>query len=62
MVPKSILAEEAKKKINATQTVTLKWKELQLGSWKSQQSSDRTVHISGSRIKFKAKSKIIIYA
>ena len=54
-------AEEAKKKINATHTITLKWRELQLGSWKSQTSSDRTVHISGSRIKFKAKCMHTVY-
>ena len=57
MMPKSILAEDAKKKINATQTITLKWKELQLGTWRSQPCQDNTVHISGSRIKFKAKSE-----
>lgn len=57
MMPKSILSDDAKKKINATQTITLKWKELQLGTWKSQSCADNTIHISGSRIKFKSKSK-----
>ncbi|XP_067931781.1 uncharacterized protein [Watersipora subatra] len=53
-VARTISLEEAKKKITATKTITLKWNHLQLGSWKSKPCRDQTILISGNRIRFKA--------